>query len=301
MTRPDALSPDAPEVLALDIGGTKMSAARVAGGRILARAEVPTPPLSDRTPVGVVGTALDLLEPLREGAVGLGVAMTGRMIGGRTYPLNQGTLPGWQGFDLQGALETHAGLPTVVLNDARAAAWGEAVYGAGRGVSEFAFVTVSTGVGAGLVLGGRLYRAANGLEGELGFTQIGGPGAGVLEHAASGTALSREAAARGWAGAKDLAERAEAGDPEADALYTCSARLLAAKLADLAVLLGVTRVALGGSVGLRAGYLARVRAALTPLPHPPETVHAALGPDAGLLGAADYAGRAAMRRGSNEP
>jgi N-acylmannosamine kinase len=291
MTRPDAPHP---ETLALDIGGTKTAAARVAGGRILARAEVPTPPVADRTPLGVVAAALGILEPLRARAAGLGVAMTGRVVGGRTYPLNQETLPGWEGFDLRGRLETHTGLPTVVLNDARAAAWGEAVYGAGRGVSEFAFVTVSTGVGAGLVLGGELYRAANGLEGELGFTHVGAPGEGVLEHAASGTALGRAAAARGWGDARDLAERAEAGDEEADALYKRSAHLLAAKLADLAVMLGVTRVALGGSVGLRAGYLARVRAALAPLPHPPEVVHAELGPDAGLLGAADYAGKAAM-------
>jgi len=183
------------------------------------------------------------------------------------------------------------GLPVAVLNDARAAAWGEHVYGAGREVSEFMFVTVSTGVGAGLVLGGRLHLARNGLDAELGFTQVEGK---MLEHHASGRALDREAAARGWKGAEELAERAERGEREADAPYTRSATLLAAKLADVAVLLGVTRVALGGSVGLRAGYLARVRAALEPFPVRPEVVHAALGADAGLLGGAEYV-EAAMR------
>ncbi|MDQ3396987.1 MAG: ROK family protein, partial [Deinococcota bacterium] len=59
--------------------------------------------------------------------------MTGRVVGGRTYPLNRETLPGWEGFDLRETLEARMGIPTVVLNDARAAAWGEAVYGAGRG------------------------------------------------------------------------------------------------------------------------------------------------------------------------
>lgn len=297
----DISGPEAPksEVLALDIGGTKMAAARAVGGRILARAEVPTPPGTARAPEQMVAAASALLAPLREDAARLGVAMTGRVVGGRTYPLNRETLPGWEGFDLREALETRIGVPTVVLNDARAAAWGEAVYGAGRGVPEFAFVTVSTGVGAGLVLGGRLHLAANGLEGELGFTQVGRldtglRGEGVLEHAASGTALGLEAAARGWGSSAELAERAETGNSEADALYTRSARLLAAKLADLAVLVGVTKVALGGSVGLRAGYLARVRAALAPLRYPPEVVHATLGKDAGLLGAAEYARKAAM-------
>ncbi|WP_157463459.1 ROK family protein, partial [Deinococcus pimensis] len=67
------------------------------------------------------------------------------------------TMPGWTAVPLTEWLDGVLGLPVAVLNDARAAAWGEFVEGAGRGVTQFAFVTVSTGVGAGLVLGGRLH------------------------------------------------------------------------------------------------------------------------------------------------
>jgi len=277
-----------PPTLALDIGGTKMAAALVQHGQVVWRAEEATPDV--RAPEHLVAAAMALVEDtLSTNPARLGVAMTGRVVDGKTYPLNQTTLPGWTGFDLRAALSERTALPTTVLNDACAAAWGEYLYGSGRGVREFLFVTVSTGIGGGLVLGGRLHLAANGLEAELGFTHTD---KGPLEYVASGRALDHAAAARGWGRAEVLATRAEAGDADADALYTQSAALVAAKLADVAALLGVTRIALGGSVGLRRGYLTRVQDALAAFPEVvrPEIVHAALGKDAGLLGAAAWAG-----------
>lgn len=281
------MNPDGP-VLALDIGGTKMAAALVRHARIVWRDEVRTP--AARAPGQVVAAAGALVAGARLARPSrVGVAVTGRVVAGRSYPLNPATLPGWDGFDLGRAFAELTALPTAVLNDARAAAWGEHLYGSGRGVGEFMFVTVSTGIGGGLVLGGRLHLAANGLEAELGFTHTP---FGPLEHVASGGALDREAAARGWDGAEELARRAEGGEGGADAFYTRSAALLAAKLADAAALLGVTRIALGGSVGLRRGYLERVRGALEAFPGAvrPEVVHAVLGRDAGLLGVAAWTG-----------
>lgn len=273
-------------MLALDVGGSKLAAALVDGAQMLWRTETVTPQPS--RPDAVMKAVLALIEPaLSQKPSRLAVAVTGRVVAGKSYPLNQDTLPGWQGFALGDALTERTGLPGTVLNDARAAAWGEYVYGSGAGASEFLFVTVSTGVGAGLVLGGRLHLSANGLEAELGFTRAEGE---VLEHAASGRALDREAVRRGWQGAAELADRAEAGDVEADAPYTRSARLVAEKLADVAALLGVTRVSLGGSVGLRPGYLARVRSALGVYPEvlQPDVQAAKLGKDAGLLGVAAW-------------
>lgn len=275
-------------VLALDVGGTTTRAARVEGNAIVWRAEAPTP--ARRGPDAVIGAALDLLGGAGSGATALGVAMTGRVVRGRVTALNTETLPGWTDVPLAERLAGALGLPTAVLNDARAAAWGEFAAGAGRGTSEFAFVTVSTGVGAGLVLGGRLHEARNGLDAELGFTLVPGgryaapglPGLSALEFEASGSALD----ARG--GARALLDAAEAGDPGAAEEVGRAAGLVAWRVADLAALLGVERVALGGSVGLRAGFRSRVTAALAALPdlYRVPVVPAELGADAGLVGAA---------------
>lgn len=267
--------------LALDIGGTKLAAARVEGGRVLERLEAPTP-THDRSPEAVTRAALQLLHPLLPGAKALGVAATGSVAAGRITALNADTLQGWHGYDLQSALREATGLPTAVVNDADAGAWGEAAYGAGRGVENFVFVTVSTGVGSGLVLGGRLYLSRHGLHAEMGYMRA--PDGTPLELVASGGALDR------WA--REVVRRA-AADPAAEAKLAESAGLVADKLADLKVMLGLERAVIGGGLGLSAGYLERVRAALGRLDplYALEVLPAALGADAGLIGAADWAGR----------
>lgn len=297
-------------VLALDLGGTSLRAALVLGGRVTERREGPTP--RPARPDAVIGAALDLAAPLASRASALGLACAGAVVGGRVTATAAHTFPGWTDVALGERLGGALGLRSAVLNDARAAAWGEYVAGAGRGGRhrEFMFVTVSTGVGAGLILGGRLHLAGNGLDAELGFTSVPAqwhtgatvPGVGALgplEFETSGTALGEQARALGcdlgcdlgWEDARDLADAAEAGDALADAPYARSAALIAWKVADVAALLGVTGVALGGSVGLRPGYLARVRSALTLFPerYRPEVGRAALGADAGLIGAAQWA------------
>ena len=294
--------PDAPPLLALDIGGTSMRAALVQAGRITERLEARTPKPS--TPQAVIAAALELAAPLASQAAALGVACAGAVAGGRVTATAVHTFPGWTDVPLAEELSAGVGLPCTALNDARAAAWGEYAAGAGRGASEFMFITVSTGVGAGLILDGKLHLAANGLDAELGFVSVPAtwtPGTdvpplgelGPLEFETSGTALGAQAKRLGLPDARALADAAEAGNAEADAIYSRSAALIAWKIADIAALLGVTRVALGGSVGLRAGYLARVRSNLSLFPerYQPEVIHAELGADAGLIGAGLWAGR----------
>ncbi|MER3483507.1 MAG: sugar kinase [Meiothermus sp.] len=264
-------------IAALDIGGTKLSAASVQGGRVLRRDQRPTP--EDRRPQSLVGAAVGLLEPFLSGAKALGVAATGTVRGGKVTAPNQQTLP-WTNVDLQGMLQQATHLPTFVLNDADAACWGEARFGVGRGVANFLFVTVSTGIGSGLVLGGRLHEGS-----ELGFTRVSGRG--FLEHLASGKALDEWAEKRGWDGAAAVVKRAES-DAEAAAVLEESARLLADKLLDLQRMLGLERVAVGGSLGLSEGYIRRLIHAVGP---ELAVVSASLGADAGLIGAADWANR----------
>lgn len=282
-------------MLALDIGGTKLAAALMDGANILERAAAPTP-TEDRGPWSVTSAALRLLEPFVARASGLGVAATGSVAEGRVTALNSDTLRGWQAFDLRSALEQATRLKTVVLNDADAAAWGEYTAGAGRGTQHFAFVTVSTGVGGGMVLGGNLYLTSHGLHAELGYTLA--PDGQPMELVASGGALDRWAHARGWAGgAHEVVSRAMDGDAEANAKLDESARLIAFKLADLRTILGIERAAVGGGLGLSAGYLDRVCRVLKELGEPwnaLEVVPAALGTNAGLVGAADWAYRSRM-------
>jgi len=266
-------------IAALDMGGTKLSAGLVEAERVVEYRLVPTP--KDRRPEAVMEAMLGLLQPFLPRAKALGVAATGTVRNGKVTAPNQQTLP-WTEVDLQGLLHASTGRPTFVLNDADAAAWGEAVWGAGRGVSNFIFVTVSTGVGSGLVLNGRLYQGC-----ELGFTRVGGR---FLEHAASGKALDEWAKARGWPGAREVVSRALT-DAEAEAKFQESASLIADKLADLRVILGLERAVIGGGLGLNEGYIERLRSHIARLGsmYALEVVPAALGADAGLIGAAIWA------------
>ncbi|GGR07974.1 ROK family protein [Deinococcus ruber] len=289
-------------LLALDIGGTSIRAAQVVGGQIVQRLETRTPKPS--TPGSVILAAAELARPLAAECRALGVACAGAVAGGRVTATAAHTFPGWTDIPLSAELGERLNLPSSALNDARAAAWGEYAAGAGRGSREFMFITVSTGVGAGLILDGRLHLAGNGLDAELGFVSVpalwqSGTDVpplgrlGPLEFETSGTALNARAALQGQQNARALADAAEAGDAQADADYTRSAALIAWKVADLAAMLGITRAALGGSVGLRDGYLERVRTALAHFPerYQPQIVHAELGADAGLIGAALWAAR----------
>lgn len=275
------------QTIALDIGGTLSRIALVEDGCIAWRHAAETPRAAG--PQAMLEQMLELIEPLRHLAAPIGVAVTGQIVDGCVTAHNSAVLPGWSHYPLRQMLAEALGRPVTVQNDARAAAWGEYLYGAGHGLSEFLFLTVSTGVGAGLVLNGRLHLAKNGFDAEIGEMSMH-DGATLEEHA-SGTALGRYAAQLGYAGAKELCDAADSGDPKAEKVYLHGVREIARKLADLAVMLGIERVALGGSVGLRPGYLERLQREMQgyrPIQRY-ELARAALGADAGLIGAAALA------------
>lgn len=276
------------KALALDVGGTHSRAALFDGDQVVWRHSAPTP--AQQGPEAMVATLLELIAPVQTADARIGVAIAGQVHdGGRVTAHNSALLSGWNAFPLQQALSQALQRPVRVFNDARAAAWAEYRFGAGRGCSDFLFVTVSTGVGAGLVLNGRLRLARNGLDAELGET-LASDGQ-TLEAHASGTALAQLAAQHGYASGRALCSAADAGDPIADRLYTRGVRELALKLADLSVMLGIERTAIGGGLGLRPGYLARLREEMHRLPalHRHEIIAAELGADAGLHGVAALA------------
>jgi predicted NBD/HSP70 family sugar kinase len=284
--------------IALDIGGTKIAAALVSGASVLARTESAT--RADRGPQPVVEDAVNLVAAIAEGATHkpVCVAATGRVDNGRVSAVNPATLPGWESFPLADALAERLGRSVRVVNDAHAAAWGEARFGAGRGCHGFAFVTVSTGVGAGVVADGRLLVGARGLAGHVGFVRnhgVDGLGASTLEGRASGAAIALAASSAFGrvATTRDVFARAHAGDAVADRILDGAAHALATALVDLRWVLDPDRVAIGGSVGLAPGFWERLVTAIGRLEpgDPLLVVRAELGTDAGLIGAADLLGR----------
>jgi glucokinase len=202
--------------IGVDLGGTKLVAGLVGGdGAVLATRLAPTP-------VGDYDAALEAIVALvaelqgEAGAIGesaaaVGVAAAAFLDPERTE-IRQAANLGWRDRPLRRDLEARLALPVTVVNDADAAAWGEHVHGAGKDASSLVLITLGTGVGGGVIVGGRLVSGANGLGGELGHLRVvpnGRPCAcgarGCLEQYASGTALCR--AARAGARARPTAAR----------------------------------------------------------------------------------------------
>jgi glucokinase len=232
-------------VLALDVGGTKVAAGVVdADGRVLARATRPTPPNGDGE--AVLAALLEAAAEVRTGdEVGCGVGCGGPMTGGGELvsPLN---IPGWRGFPLHRRLTDALGLAVHIDNDAKALALGEGWCGAARGVRDYLAMVVSTGVGGGIVLDGRLLDGADGNAGHVGHVIVEPDGRacacgsrGCLEAEASGTGI----AARTGAPAEEapIEERRRAG------------RLVGRAVASTAALLDLRLAVVAGSVALGFG------------------------------------------------
>lgn len=280
--------------LAIDIGGTKLAAALVdASLTMRERREMPTP--ASKTP-GALETALQaLVAPLYARATRFAIASTGIIQDGVLTSINPSNLGGLENFPLTSCLARITGLPGIALNDAQAAAWAEYQVLSAT-VGHMVFLTVSTGVGGGVISHGKLLQGPGGLAGHLGHTladpngpRCGCGRIGCVEAIASGRGIA--AAARDdLAGldARALFVHAERGHPQALALVDRSARTLARLIADIKAAFDCQYVVMGGSVGLAPGYLDRVKRALAeePAMYHVELLPAHYRQDAGLLGAA---------------
>ena len=186
--------------LALDVGGTKLGGAVVtSAGEIIDRAQVPT--IADGTGEELYDSVRALLEGLRVPDGGYqvcGVGSGGPMSAGgvELSPLN---IPAWRGFGLRARLEADFGVPTFVDNDAKALALGEGWLGAAVGASDYLAMVVSTGVGGGIVVDGRLLDGATGNGGHIGHVIVEPDGfacvcgaSGCLEAETSGTGIARQ-------------------------------------------------------------------------------------------------------------
>ncbi|CAL9284423.1 ROK family protein [Streptomyces griseoincarnatus] len=297
-------------VAALDIGGTKIAGALVdREGRILARAQRPTPAREDGdTVMAAVGAVIGDLaaSPLweRAGAVGIGSAGPVDASAGTVSPVN---VPGWRDYPLVAQVRDAAGgLPVALIGDGVAITAAEHWQGAARGHDNALCMVVSTGVGGGLVLGGRLHPGPTGNAGHIGHISVdldGDPcpcGArGCVERIASGPNIARRALENGWRPGPDgdtsaaaVAAAARAGDPVAVASFERAARALAAGIAATATLVEIDIAVIGGGVGKAGEVLfTPLRKALTEFAtlsfvRRLAVVPARTGTDAGLVGAA---------------
>jgi len=294
---------------AVDIGGTKIAVGVVdANGRILAKAECPTD-----VPRGFAEAMRRVSEMLARCASQAGVKLQGIGIGctGPVDPIagtlgDVNLLPGWEGGNPVEALSAAFGVPAAMENDADAAALGEAVWGAGKGKASLIYVTISTGIGAGVILEGKVYRGAGGCHPEVGHHIIepSGPlcscGAhGCWESLACGPAMVEWIQASAPANyqspdltAKLICARAQEEDEWARRAVEREAYYLGVGLANIVTLFCPDAIVLGGSVMKSAHlFLGRIHEIIRQncrlVPYERVEISlASLGPDVALIGAA---------------
>lgn len=307
----------------IDVGGTKIAGGVVdEHGAIVESLRVESPATdAEAIEEAIAGLVTDLRSRHDIATVGVGAA--GYIDKARAVVLFAPNVA-WRNEDLKGELEKRIDLPVVIENDANAAAWGEFVYGAGHDVDDLLLVTVGTGVGGGLVLGGEVYRGANGVGAEIGHMRVVPNGIvcgcgkhGCFEQYASGTALVREARSLALSGAQiaqgmlqraggDLSaitgplitEAAQDGDQGAIQQLAELGRWLGEGIASLTEILDPGVVVIGGGVSeadelllgpTRDAFHAQlVGRGFRPIP---EIRKARLGNRAGLIGAADLSRR----------
>lgn len=299
-------------ILAIDIGGTKMAAGLVSDDGVLeVSSRAATPQDGDAETLWT--TLTDLIEPLSEGVGGVGVGCGGPMLWpeGEVSPLN---IPAWRGFPVRARLSARfPGLPVRLHNDAICVAAAEHWRGAGQGSANMLGMVVSTGVGGGLILGGRLIDGGTGNAGHIGHVIVepdgvpcGCGGRGCLEAVARGPGLVEWALGHGWqpgstmetswedraVTARHLAADARAGDQVAIAAMRRAGRALGIAIASATHLCDLDVVTIGGGLSQTGDLLfspleeALREHARMDFAQRVKVVSAALGQDAGLVGAA---------------
>jgi predicted NBD/HSP70 family sugar kinase len=272
-------------VLAVDIGGRFVRAAVAdLAGTMVVRRDLRLPDSRPQTVLELVARARD--------EVATGVDLVGCVVGvpgavqPRTGTIHLAGPPELEGFPIVAAVGELVDCPVQAENDVNLAALGERWRGAGRGVDDFAFLFVGTGVGAGLVLRGELHRGFRGAAGEIDLPGPGGTPAPRSPAADAFTALAERVLGRP-ATPEEVFAAAGAGDPVAGSLINEEVSRIAAHIAPLALVLDVELVVLGGGIGLGAAHLLRpVRDAVSALvPYPPRIEVAQLGDAAVLAGA----------------
>jgi len=293
--------------IGIDIGGTNLRGALISSGgevlqrfRMLSMIHEGREPFLDRLQQGVSGLmATADAHGLSVGGVGVGVP---GLIDRHGVVHSSVNMPALEGLGLREQLESQLKLPVRCANDANLIALGEARYGAGQGLDSMMVITIGTGLGSGLILNRRLWEGSNGFAAEFGHVTVEPEGfpcpcgnRGCLEQYVSATALRRLS---GGLEAAELAQLAREGDHDAHQLFCQLGRHLGIAVAGLLNVLNLDGIVIGGGVSasfdlfqvplveeLQRRTFAQILAGVG-------VRQAALGDDAGLLGAALLAGEA---------
>ena len=311
-------------VIAIDLGGTKIIAAAVLStGEIISRKYSLT--LADEGPRPIINRLSSAVAEIIAQAklktsdvAGIGIAAAGIIDTKEGIVTTSPNLPGWRDVPLRDIIAERLGLITYLINDASAAALGEHRFGAGRGVDNLIYLTVSTGIGGGIIIDGELYLGADGCAGEIGhmIIETHGPQCncgkfGCLEALASGSAMTKESVRRLNQGEKSSIIRlvdgrlesitaetvslaARKGDSLACDIVARAATYLGIGLANLVNIFNPELIVIGGGVSKMGNMLlAPARKAIREIAFklPARTariVRARLGSNAGIIGAAVY-------------
>ncbi len=308
---------------AIDLGGTKILSAIVdRRGVVLATDRRHT--VSDGPQAVVADMAGSLRSACKtagvtvESLLGVGVSAAGPIDAATGVIAKAPNLPGWHDVPLTSLLREHLQMPILLDNDANAAAVAEHTFGAGRGCTQMIYITISTGIGGGIITDGHLYRGATGAAGEIGHVVLVPDGPlcgcgqrGCLEALASGTAIAREARTAAAAGsssalqqfasaggeitAEAVATAAKGGDPAAAKIIADAARWLGMGLVVLVHLFNPERIIIGGGasnigeplLGPAEAYMRRH--AFTTMSAAVQVLPAKYADEAGVIGAAALA------------
>ncbi len=304
-------------MIGVDLGGTRLRAVRIdTAGHIFQHRSVAT--AATAGPEEVISQIASLVEQVigdasRAEILGIGVGSPGPLDPFEGVVLHAPTLQGWVNVPLRAILQERIGLPVILNNDANAAALGEWYFGSGQGCQDFVYVTVSTGIGGGIIANGQLLLGRKGMAGEIGHMQIQPDGpvcscgqTGCWESLASGTALARFAvqalqrespsllrdrATKGPVTAAHVVAAATQGDELAQDLLRREGEFLGMGLVNLLHLFSPERITLGGGVAQGMAWLephihrviaARAMSSYRDVP----IQYAQLGDQAGVIGAA---------------
>jgi len=319
-----------PVFIGVDVGGTSIRAARFDGHTHTPAAKLKSPTQSSKGPEAVMQRIERIIREVAspdpaagsgqtlEGVAGVGIIAPGPLDPFTGVVLAAPNIPGWENIPLKKVMEERLGRPVFLGNDANVAALGEWKFGAGRGYNDVLYITISTGIGGGVISGGRLLLGARGLAAEVGHILVvpDGPLCGCgqrghLEAIASGTAIARTAQARLKAGDGEnskiwdivgdeidkvtgavVGEAAQAGDEFARKLIAEAGTFIGRTVASLLHLFNPSIVICGGGVSMLGDVLLEpMRAAVRQYTMSDvywrdcPIVTAELGDDAGLIGA----------------
>lgn len=247
--------------IGVDLGGTNLRvAAMTAEGEILEKLSHST--TYEHGPVGVVGDMVSIIKQIRgdnakRELAGVGIGVPGFIDKDSGVIVGSANLPGFTGFPIRDTIQEHLGTPIILENDANAAALGEKWLGAGKDVDDLMLITLGTGIGGGIVHGGKILRGFRGMAGEIGHMTVfpdGNPcgcgNNGCLEKHASASAITAMASMMGIAtqrfSAREVYDLAAAGNPRARMVFESVGRALGIAIANLVSLFNFPLYLLSG-------------------------------------------------------